>query len=76
MTLNDEHDFKLYESSCASSATFQCLYGVDDTGNVCNPSNLTDFSDRVRHETGQGVHFMMSDGVSHLFGSWRHACNL
>lgn len=66
MTLNDEHDFKLYESSCASPATFQCLYGVDGTGNVCNPSNLTDFSDRVRHETGQGVHFMMSDGVSHF----------
>lgn len=75
MTLKDEHDFTLSESSCASSATFQCLYGADGTGNVCNPSNLTDFSGRVGHETGQGVHFMMSDGVSHLIDSRRQTCN-
>lgn len=45
--------------------TFQALYGVDDTGDACNPENIKDFTERVKNETdGKGVYFMMSDGVS------------
>lgn len=63
LTLRDDHDFKVSESTCASNALFQALYGTEEDGNVCNPGNLIDFTERVKNETdGQGVHFMMADG--------------
>ncbi|XP_066255913.1 cap-specific mRNA (nucleoside-2'-O-)-methyltransferase 1 [Euwallacea similis] len=62
LTLKDEHDFRVSESTCASPVTFQTLYGADDSGDVCNPNNLKHFSERVLYETNGGVHFMMSDG--------------
>lgn len=63
LTLKEQNDFKLNESTCASAATFQALYGKDDDGNVCSPENILDFKSKVIHETDQqGVHFMMSDG--------------
>lgn len=66
-TLKDKHDFKLNESICASSASFQALYGEEGDGNVCSPANILDFKKKIMHETaGKGVHFMMSDGVSIL----------
>ncbi|XP_066148477.1 cap-specific mRNA (nucleoside-2'-O-)-methyltransferase 1 [Euwallacea fornicatus] len=62
LTLKDEHDFRVSDSTCASPVTFQTLYGADNSGDVCNPDNLKHFSERVFHETNGGVHFMMSDG--------------
>lgn len=63
-TLKGDNDFKLSESTCASSVTFNSFYGVTDDGNVCNPENIKDFAGRVMNETeNKGVHFMMSDGV-------------
>lgn len=65
-TLRGENDFKLSSSCCASGATFQPLYGSQGDGNVCCPENIQDFKEKVLHGThGEGVHFMMSDGVSH-----------
>lgn len=65
LTLKEENDFKLTDSSCASSATFQAFYGETGDGNVCCPANILDFKKKVMFETnGIGVHFMMSDGVS------------
>lgn len=64
MTLKDDHDFNLGESTCASSALFQALYGEEGDGNVCCPANIINFKKNIMHETsGKGVHFMMSDGV-------------
>nr|CAH7758069.1 unnamed protein product [Callosobruchus chinensis] len=63
LTLKDENDFRLSESSCASPVSFQAIYGKDDDGNVCSPDNIEDFRERVIHETdGKGVHFLMADG--------------
>ncbi|KAL1516535.1 hypothetical protein ABEB36_000442 [Hypothenemus hampei] len=62
LTLKDEHDFKISESTCASVASFQALYGANEDGDVRNPDNIEDFCDRVKHETTLGVHFLMSDG--------------
>lgn len=63
-TLRNDNDFKVCNSNCASSATFQPLYGAMDDGNVCCPENIKHFSEKVLHETeNKGVHFMMSDGV-------------
>ncbi|XP_072399860.1 cap-specific mRNA (nucleoside-2'-O-)-methyltransferase 1 isoform X1 [Diabrotica undecimpunctata] len=63
LTLKDENDFKLGDSTCACPASFQGLYGKDDDGNVCSPENIMDFKEKVMHETDMhGVHFMMSDG--------------
>ncbi|CAH0547027.1 unnamed protein product [Brassicogethes aeneus] len=62
-TLKDAHDFKLNESTCTSSATFQALYGKNEDGNICNPENISDFKEKILAETNnKGVHFMMSDG--------------
>lgn len=64
MTLKEENDFKLNDSTCASSATFQAFYGEKGDGNVCCPDNIMDFKKKIMYETaGKGVHFMMSDGV-------------
>lgn len=64
LTLKDDNDFKLSDSTCASSATFQALYGEEGDGNVYCPANILDFKKKLMHETcGKGVHFMMSDGV-------------
>ncbi|VEN43647.1 unnamed protein product [Callosobruchus maculatus] len=63
LTLKEENDFRLSESTCASPVSFQAIYGKDDDGNVCSPDNIEDFRDRVIHETdGKGVHFLMADG--------------
>ncbi|KAG5882165.1 hypothetical protein JTB14_002889 [Gonioctena quinquepunctata] len=63
LTLKDNNDFRVNESSCVSHVTFQPLYGKDEDGNVCSPANIKDFKEKVISETaGQGVHFMMSDG--------------
>lgn len=65
MTLRGEHDFKLHESTCAPCETFEALYGVRDDGNVYYPENIQDFCTKVKcHTNGQGVHFIMADGVS------------
>lgn len=62
LTLKDENDFKITESRCTTAVMFQALYGSADDGDVTNPENISDFTDRVKHETEGGVHFMMSDG--------------
>ncbi|XP_060520578.1 cap-specific mRNA (nucleoside-2'-O-)-methyltransferase 1-like isoform X2 [Cylas formicarius] len=62
LTLKCDNDFRIRESNCASSATFQALYGKSGDGDVCNPENITDFAERVREESGGGVHFIMADG--------------
>ncbi|CAH1979734.1 unnamed protein product [Acanthoscelides obtectus] len=63
LTLKEENNFRLHESTCASPVSFQAIYGKDDDGNVCSPDNIEDFRDRIKHETGgKGVHFLMADG--------------
>lgn len=65
LTLKMDNDFKLIDSNCASSATFHPLYGLTEDGDICRPENIEDFARKVLHETqGEGVHFMMSDGVN------------
>ncbi|XP_044746355.1 cap-specific mRNA (nucleoside-2'-O-)-methyltransferase 1 isoform X2 [Coccinella septempunctata] len=62
-TLKDDHDFKLHESRCASTFSFQTFYGSTGDGNICCPDNITDFKRKVLFQTNQeGVHFMTSDG--------------
>lgn len=59
------NDFKVNESTCASGATFQPLYGASKDGNIFDPRNIENFRDDVLLDTdNEGVHFMMSDGVS------------
>lgn len=71
-TLQDDNDFKLYESSCTAPFTFQTFYGSTGDGNICCPDNITDFKTKVLFQTHQkGVHFMTSDGVRHKkFNNW------
>ena len=38
--------------------------GVDGDGDVYNPENIREFQRFVMSQTGEGVHFMMADGVS------------
>ena len=38
--------------------------GYDGDGDITNPENVTEFRDYVLSCTGQGVHFVMADGVS------------
>lgn len=58
------HDFKVCNSTCASDVTFRGYYGSANDGNACNPCNISDFTNKILHETDKiGVHFMMSDGV-------------
>lgn len=65
MTLRGEHDFKLYESTCAPVETFEAFYGVLDNGDIYYPDNIKQFCSNVKNETiGLGVHFVMADGVS------------
>lgn len=68
MTLKDDHDFTLCESSCASSEIFQGLYGARGDGNVYFPENIEDFCSKLKNSTeGLGVHFLLADGVSFIF---------
>ena len=40
--------------------------GGDGDGDIYRPDNLTAFRDYIQQSTdGQGLHFMMADGVSH-----------
>lgn len=64
LTLKDKNDFKLADSVCASQVTFLPLYGARGDGNICCPDNIEDFKSKVLHETKEGVHFVMADGVS------------
>lgn len=63
LTLKGVHDFKVCNSTCASDVTFRGYYGSANDGNACNPCNISDFTNKILHETDKiGVHFMMSDG--------------
>lgn len=43
------------------------MNGIDGDGDIMNPDNLTAFKEFVlRNTDGQGVHFVMGDGVSSL----------
>ncbi|KAJ8927721.1 hypothetical protein NQ314_019782, partial [Rhamnusium bicolor] len=55
LTLKDENDFALHESTCASSVTFQSFYGKLEDGNVCCPENIEDFKEKVIHETDVSI---------------------
>lgn len=64
-TLKQENDFQLFNSGCASPASFQALYGANGDGDVCCPENIQSFKESLLLDThNEGVHFMMSDGVS------------
>lgn len=64
LTLKGDHDFKLYESTCAAPETFEALYGVRDDGDIYYPDNIKEFCNNVKNQTnGLGVHFVMADGV-------------
>ena len=64
---NSGSDFKLdsFNSPCE---TFDPHYGVggyEGDGDITNPANQSEFRDYVMENTeGQGVHFVMADGVS------------
>lgn len=65
MTLRGDHDFKLHESNCASSESFEALYGILDNGDIYYPDNIKEFCSNIKNETNElGVHFVMADGVS------------
>ncbi|XP_044729701.1 cap-specific mRNA (nucleoside-2'-O-)-methyltransferase 1, partial [Chrysoperla carnea] len=62
-TLKEENDFTLNEFLAGSPETFQPFYGPKQDGNIYDPDNITDFTNKVLEQTdNQGVHFMMSDG--------------
>jgi cap1 methyltransferase len=64
-TLRGGNDFKLEDFYAASTETFEPCYGKDDDGDVYKPENIAHFRNHVLKNTdGQGVHFMMADGVS------------
>lgn len=64
MTLRGEHDFKLYDSTCAPYETFEAYYGVLDNGDIYYPANIEQFCSHVKLQTkNDGVHFVMADGV-------------
>lgn len=62
-TLKNENDFKLNNSACIYPNSFDCYYGKEGDGNICNPSNINDFKDKVLYQTEfQGVHLVTADG--------------
>lgn len=63
-TLKGPDDFKLHKFNKDSPIeSFQCLYGVDGTGDVTNSSNILDYRKACMKQTDKlGLHFLMGDG--------------
>lgn len=52
----------------ASTESFYPYYGVNDDGNIFDPSNLESLKKFVlQHSENKGVHFLMADGVKFVF---------
>lgn len=61
-TLRQDNDFKLDQFLAGHPETFDTYYGLKGDGDIYNPENIESFQDYVLKQTGNGVHFMMSDG--------------
>jgi len=72
-TLKNENDFRLqdfYAGPCESFEPHYGCNGVDGDGDVCNPDNISAFSQYVLDHTHNiGVHFMMADGGFSVAGN-------
>ena len=62
-TLRSENDFKLHDFFAGNPETFDPYYGINENGNIFDPSNIESLTKYVLCQTQEsGVHFMMADG--------------